>query len=58
MGSDGDARDGHDGDAPPPASARADNEAQRLQLELIRLGSFNRFDGRRVAGDLEAHRGL
>jgi hypothetical protein len=34
------------------------NEAQRLQLELIRLGSFNQFDGRRVAGDLEAHRAL
>ena len=51
-------REGHDGDAPPPAGVRAGYEAQRLQLELIRLGSFNRFDGRRVAGDLEAHRGL
>ena len=58
MGSDGDARDGHDGDAPPPAGARAGTEAQRLQLELIRLQRFNRFDGRRVAGDLEAHRAL
>ncbi|HVG98718.1 MAG TPA: hypothetical protein VNK05_17560 [Chloroflexota bacterium] len=58
MGSDGEARDGRDGDAPPPAGARAGNEAQRLQLELIRLHRFNRFDGRRVAGDLEAHRGL
>jgi hypothetical protein len=37
---------------------RGENEAQRLQLELIRLRRFNQFDGRRVAGDLEAHRGL
>ena len=34
---------------------RGENQAKRLQLELIRL---HRFDGRRVAGDLEAHRGL
>ena len=47
---------GSDGDAPPPAGARVGSEAPRLQLELIRLQRFNRFDGRRVADDLEAHR--
>jgi hypothetical protein len=51
-------RDGRDGTDAAPAGARAGDEAQRLQLELIRLRRFNRFDGRRVAGDLEAHRAL
>jgi hypothetical protein len=34
------------------------NDAQRLNLELIRLASFNAFDGPRVVADLLAHRAL
>ena len=34
------------------------SEAQRLQLALIRLASFNLFDGNRVVDDLLAHREL
>jgi len=51
-------QDGREGSDAAPLDDRGGNEAQRLQLELIRLQRFNRFDGRRVAGDLEAHRAL
>jgi hypothetical protein len=33
-------------------------EAQRLNLDLIRLAGFNDFDGERVVEDLLAHRDL
>jgi hypothetical protein len=34
------------------------NRIQDIQLELMRLGSFNDFDGERVAKSLEKHRDL
>ncbi|MBL8795655.1 MAG: hypothetical protein JNM56_17250 [Planctomycetia bacterium] len=34
------------------------NPAQELQLQRLRLGSFNNLDGNRVADDLRDHKGL
>lgn len=34
------------------------NPAQRIQLERLKLGSFNEFDGEQVAQDLEEHSDL
>ena len=34
------------------------NEIQKLNLQLMRLASFNEFDGNRVVDDLERHENL